>query len=174
MDRSSASLIFLTLVVGNSQTFEVASVKPSTQTTGRITMKGGPGTSDPTRIAYSNIMLKRLLIGAYDVRSDQIVGPDWLDIQRFDIAATLPEGATREQFQAMLRNLLETRFRMTIHRETKELPIYALIPLKKGTKLRADSDSPVTPTEEHLAVIQSKDGRDGFPALKITSPGLVI
>src|ERR1700687_4134243 len=120
MDRSSASLIFLTLAVGHSQTFEVASVKPSTQTTGRITMKGGPGTSDPTRIAYTNIMLKLLLIGASDVRNDQIVGPDWLDIQRFDIAATLPEGATKDQFQAMLRNLLETRFRMTLHRETKE------------------------------------------------------
>src|SRR5205823_1653898 len=103
-------------------TFEVASVKPARPDSGRYTMKGGPGTADPSRITYTNIMLRAILLSAYELKNYQISGPDWLDTLRFDITAKVPEGATKEQFQAMLRNLLETRFKMGVHRESKELP----------------------------------------------------
>ena len=56
------------------QSFEVASVKPSPSTNGRMIMK-----SDPGRISYTNITLKRVLMSAYDVKTYQITGPDWLE-----------------------------------------------------------------------------------------------
>src|SRR5262249_43578974 len=95
-----------------------------------------PGTSDPGRISYSNITLRRVLLSAYEVKSYQISGPDWLDTARFDITAKLPAATTKEQFQAMMRNLLETRFRMKVHRESRDLPIYALLISKNGPKIK--------------------------------------
>jgi hypothetical protein len=71
-------------------TFEVASVKPAKPDTGRYTMKGGPGTSDPDRITYTNIMLRAILLSAYDVKNYQVSGPEWIDTLRFDITAKLP------------------------------------------------------------------------------------
>jgi hypothetical protein len=53
---------------------------------------------------------------------------------RFDIAAKVPDSATKDQFQSMLRNLLATRFQMAIHWESKELPIYALLTAKNGVR----------------------------------------
>jgi len=157
-------------------TFEVASVKPAKSVSGRFMMNGGPGTSDPGRITYTNIMLTRILLSAYDVKNYQISGPDWLDSLRFDITAKVPDGATQEQFQSMLRNLLATRFKMTIHRESRELPIYALLTAKNGPKVSpAVDDGPAgKQPDDQLATIQSVEGKDGFPALALRAPGLVI
>src|SRR5580698_6627109 len=106
-----------------SQSFDAASVKPGPPAnTGRFTITGGPGTSDPTFLRYTNIPLKRVLMLAYDVKYWQIAGPDWLNTLRFDISARIPEGATREQSLAMTRNLLAERFQMSVHRESKDLP----------------------------------------------------
>jgi len=157
--------------------FEVASVKPAQSVSGRFTMNGGPGTSDPGRISYTNIMLRRILLSAYEVRNYQISGPDWLDTLRFDITAKVPDGTTKEQFQSMLRNLLITRFKMTVHRESKDLPIYALLGAKNGPKIRATEEEAAAigkPSEDQLAQIQSAEGKDGFPALSLRAPGLVI
>ena len=157
--------------------FEVASVKPARSVSGRFTMNGGPGTSDPVRITYTNIMLRRILLSAYEVKNYQISGPGWLDTLRFDITAKVPDGTTKDQFQLMLQNLLITRFKMTVHRESKELPIYALLGAKNGPKIRAtaeDGASSGKPSEDQLAMIQSAEGKDGFPALSLRAPGLVI
>jgi uncharacterized protein (TIGR03435 family) len=154
------------------QSFEVASVKPSTSTGGRVTMN-----RDPERISYTNIMLRRVLLAAYDVKNYQLLGPEWLDTARFDITARIPEGATEEQFQAMLRDLLVTRFKMTIHRESKELPIYALLIAKNGAKLNKITPKPqeAAPAgDEQLAAMQKDEGKDGFPVLTLPTAALVI
>jgi len=156
----------------SAQTFEALSVKPAESGTGQLSTKGGPGTSDPGRIDYRNIMLKRVLLRAYDMKNYQIVGPDWLDTLRFDVLATLPGSATNEQFQAMLRDLLATRFKMAAHRETREMPIYKLVLAKGGAKIQPDGASQTQ--EEQLASIRPVDGRDGFPVLSLAAPGLVI
>jgi uncharacterized protein (TIGR03435 family) len=149
------------------QTFDVASVKASKSTGGRVTI-----TSDPGRISYTNIMLRRLLLAAYDVKNYQLVGPEWLDTLRFDITARIPDGATEEQFQAMLRDLLATRFKMTIHRESKELPIYALVVAKNGPKIKPHDGA--STGEEQVAAMQKDEGKDGFPVLSLPTAGLVI
>src|SRR5277367_3227851 len=77
--------------------FEVASVKPSVIPPGgrgmTVGSRGGPGTADPTQITYWNMILKLLIMTAYDVKSYQVTAPDWTDAQRFTIAATVPPGA---------------------------------------------------------------------------------
>jgi uncharacterized protein (TIGR03435 family) len=156
----------------SAQTFEAVSVKPAEPAPGQLSMKGGPGTNDPGRIDYRNILLRRVLLRAYAMKDYQIVGPDWLDTLRFDILATLPANATNEQFQAMLRDLLATRFKMAAHRETRELPIYRLVLAKGGAKIQADKSGETQ--EEQLASIRPVDGKDGFPVLSLPAPGIVI
>jgi uncharacterized protein (TIGR03435 family) len=150
------------------QSFEVASVKPSKSTTGRVTIANDPG-----RISYSNIMLRRVLLTAYDIKPYQLVGPEWLDTLRFDIEAKFPESATNEQIQAMLRDLLATRFKMAVHRESKELPIYALLVGKTGPKIKPKAEGAST-GEEQVASMQKDEGKDGFPVLALPASGLVI
>jgi len=95
-------------------------------------MNGGPGTSDPVFLRYANVPLKRVLMVAYDVKPWQITQPDWLNTLRFDISARIPEETTKEQFLAMLRALIEERFRMAARREAREMSFYALVADKIG------------------------------------------
>jgi uncharacterized protein (TIGR03435 family) len=130
-----------------SPTFEVASIKPAPPPTGmgiRVMMRGGPGTPDPGQLTYSNVSLKNVLMNAYAVKGYQINGPKWLDSERFDIVAKIPKGATKEQFQIMLQNLLAERFKLTLHHETKELPMYALVVGKGGPKMKESVDDGAT------------------------------
>jgi len=83
-------------------------------------MRGGPGTADPERITWTGATLNGILIAAYGVKADQIAGPGWLGSQRYDIEAKVPPGATKAQLNMMLQNLLADRFRLALHRETKE------------------------------------------------------
>ncbi len=156
-----------------AQSFDAASVRPGpAANAGRFTMTGGPGTSDPTFLRYANIPLKRVLMLAYDVKYWQVVGPGWLDSSRFEITARIPEGSTKEQSLAMMRNLLVERFQMTVHRETKELPIYALVQDKTGAKLKASADGAVD--ENAIATVKKNEGKDGFPVLTPGAAGIVV
>lgn len=127
--------------------FEVASIKPSAlpgRGPIRFGPQGGPGGGDPGRVTYTFSTIRDLMVNAYGVKRYQISGgPNWLNSERFDIVAKVPAGATKEQVKGMLQNLLAERFKLTLHRETKELPVYALVVGAKGPKLK---DSTVTDT----------------------------
>jgi uncharacterized protein (TIGR03435 family) len=125
--------------------FEVASVKPAAPPTEgrfRIGMSGGPGSADPGQLTYTNVTLKNVLMNAYGVKGYQISGPSWLDSERYDIAAKIPQGTTKEQFMLMLQNLLDERFKLKLHREKKDLPMYALVVGKNGPKMKESADVP--------------------------------
>jgi uncharacterized protein (TIGR03435 family) len=168
-------LLALTAALCWGQTFDAASIKPAEmpQPNGRGQIffggpTGGPGTKDPGRIHYPIMSLRTLLMNAYDVKAFQVVGPEWLDSQRFDITATMPPDTTMEQFRIMLQNLLAERFQVKLHRETKEMPVYSLVTAKGGPKLK-EASAPVAPVEP-AAPPQSlpdrpKMGPDGFPLL---------
>jgi uncharacterized protein (TIGR03435 family) len=120
-------------------TFEVASVKPAAPPTPgqfMVGMRGGPGTPDPGQVTFTNVTQRMLLARAYGVQDYQISGPGWLESERYDIVAKVPKGATKEQFQVMIQNLLAERFKLTLHRETKDLPQYTLVVAKNGPKLK--------------------------------------
>jgi uncharacterized protein (TIGR03435 family) len=98
---------------------------------------------DPGRIALNGDPLKVILMEAFKVKMDQIVGPSWLDADCFSIVAKMPEGATRDQLPAMLQALLVERFKLAIHKETHLRAGYALIVDKNGPKFKeSDPTSP--------------------------------
>ena len=121
-------------------TFEVASVKRNNT--------GAPGGSlvmPPGRFAATNIPLKVLITNAYQLSFFQVVGgPDWVSIDRFDIAAKVPEGAPPEQTRAMLRTLLRDRFTLAVHMETRDTPIYALVKAHVDNRLGPSLKSSTT------------------------------
>jgi uncharacterized protein (TIGR03435 family) len=129
-------------------TFDTASVKPAgAPTTGAGRSGGsGAGANDPGRIHYAAVRLKDLLKDAYDVKDFQLAGPGWLDsrdaTERFVIDATMPPDTTKEQRRMMFQNLLAERFKLKIHRETRELPVYALAVGKKGPRMKESAEAP--------------------------------
>jgi bla regulator protein blaR1 len=73
---------------------------------------------------------------AYGLKSFQISGgPGWIASDLFDIAAKPDGPSTVNEFRSMLQSLLSERFGVVIHRETKEMPVYALVVEKSGSKL---------------------------------------
>src|SRR5215472_10826272 len=121
--------------------FEVASIKPSAPPPGgrgmNVGMRGGPGTPDPTQITYSNMTLKLLIMTAYNMKTYQVTAPDWTNEgQRFNIAAKVPEGASKEDLRAMLQNLLAVRFQMKAHLDKKEMQAFALVVARGGVKMK--------------------------------------
>jgi uncharacterized protein (TIGR03435 family) len=102
---------------------------------------------DGKRVDIGNFGMMQLICKAYDVKSYQVTGPSWmlgagLAGQRFDIVANLPEGATKEQVPQMLQALLAERFKLVIHRESKDQAVYALVVAKGGAKVK-ESEAPV-------------------------------
>src|SRR5580658_10982834 len=135
-----------------SPAFEVASIRPSPP--------NPPGTPNPpisdidkARVKL-HLPMQGIICAAYGVRADQVVGPAWLTTTRFDIEAKLPEGATVDQVPSMLQALLADRFKMTVHRESREQSVYALILGKDGLKMKpkvdpaASADAPPLATRD--------------------------
>jgi uncharacterized protein (TIGR03435 family) len=139
--------------------FEVASIKPSTQAPAGTQVHVGVQI-DGAQVHCTYLSLKDYIRIAYQVKDFQIMGPDWMPSERFDIHAKLPEGG-REQLRAMLQTLLEHRFQMKMHRTTKEFPVYGLTVNKNALKLK---ESPLDPMPEG-----AEGGRGG--AVNVTATG---
>lgn len=116
---------------GTEPVFEVASIKAN-----KTDAPGGSLVMPPGRFAATNIPLKVLITNAYQLSFFQVVGgPDWVSTDRFDIAAKAPDGAPPEQTRAMLRTLLKDRFKLAVHMETRDTPIYALVNARADNRL---------------------------------------
>jgi uncharacterized protein (TIGR03435 family) len=126
-------ILLLSVAASAAQNFESASVKRSASGASTDVL---PPQSDPMRINYTGVALKPVLALAYGVTPEQITGPKWLADERFDIAATLPAGATPQQIPVMLQHLLADRFGMTVREENKTTAFYALVPAKGGVKMK--------------------------------------
>jgi uncharacterized protein (TIGR03435 family) len=114
--------------------FEVASIKPAEPSPAnqiRIGLSADAGV-----LRYTNVSVKDCIRVGFRVKDFQIEGPDWLDSIRYDIVARLPAGSATTQIPEMLQSLLADRFKLTLHRDTKEHAIYALIVGKNGAKLK--------------------------------------
>jgi uncharacterized protein (TIGR03435 family) len=127
--------------------FEVATVKKSPP----------PGTDnaltaglkiDGAQVRIGALTLRDYVAMAYRVKPYQISGPDWMATERFDIAAKLPSNVRADQFPTMMQSLLADRFGLKLHREPKEMAVYALTigkpPLKlKENAIDANTSAPV-------------------------------
>jgi uncharacterized protein (TIGR03435 family) len=97
---------------------------------------------DASHVKYSNLPLIDLIAIAYNVKLSQISGPGWLNDELYDIVATLPAGASKDDIPAMLQSFLKDRFKLAVHRETKNQPVVALVVAKGGPKLNPATANP--------------------------------
>ena len=140
LDRKVRLLILGAALAASAQTppsFEVASIKPSEPGTAIAIRRSGH------RIVTTGSSLQFLISWAYDMHTDLIYGkPAWLDGAKYDIVAARPEDQrpTRSvpgqptELQTMMQALLAERFKLLVHREKRELPLYALVVAKGGPK----------------------------------------
>jgi uncharacterized protein (TIGR03435 family) len=137
-------LFALLFAASAAEEFEVASVK--------IAQPGPQGVwnnGSPDRFRMLNMTLHALVATAYGVQDYQVSGPAWMTNERYDIiakvspeVAKLPWDDKWKRTCAMTQVLLADRFKLELHRESKELPAYALIPTKGGTKLKEIGPDP--------------------------------
>jgi len=133
--------------------FDVASVKLSTER-GALFVRPMPGGR-----LMATAPVKLLIMYAYAFQRSQIVGgPEWINDDRYEIDAKAGENANREQLMAMLQSLLEDRFQMRVHRESRETSVYALVVGKNGPKLSPPKEAtcpaantPVPPSQSGAA-----------------------
>jgi uncharacterized protein (TIGR03435 family) len=147
MNRRAASGLMLSLLAlaqDPAFKFEVASIRMSAHAADEIgAMRGGPGTSEPERIDYSDVPFGVLLRRAYGLPGDQIVGPNWISQNSYTVVAKVPPGTTPEQLMLMWQNLLADRFHLQTHFIKKDITIYQLIAVKP--KLHKSGAGPAEP-----------------------------
>jgi uncharacterized protein (TIGR03435 family) len=182
-------------------TFDVASVKPTgldITKIGAMAQAGhmprlGPHV-EGLRAEYNVMSLKELIATAYNVKPYQITGPSWiggdqtydLSVQRFDIVANMPEGSSKDDAPKMLQALLAERFKLVVHRETKEHPVQALVVGKGGVKMKEspgdapplDLDEPLQPGEMQIDTPDGParmtiDQKNGHITMNLGTKGII-
>jgi len=151
----------------------VVSIKPSAPPTSqriKVTFEGGPGTPDPTLFSCRNCSLFLLVMRAYDVEFDRVAGLN-SRTELYDIAAKVPQDATKQLFRAMLQRLQSDRFDMKLHRETKQVQAYELVVGKDGPKMKesltGEASRGATASNSSPAILDA----ERFPALPTGQSG---
>jgi bla regulator protein BlaR1 len=136
--------------------FEVASVKANR---GGIDKGERTRIIEPGRITYMNAGLGEYIALAYGVKRYQVSGPDWIvnpsTSDRYDVIASAGSPVSTDDVKRMLQPLLAERFHLTFHRETRELPVYALLVDKNGPKIKQSA-------EDGTPQSMKPDGEGGF------------
>jgi uncharacterized protein (TIGR03435 family) len=165
--------------------FEVASVRPCPATTGsdyedgrRAGMSRAGVKLTGTRATGTWLTVKQLIGQAYTLKDHQMVLPAWTDKEHFDIAATLPAGATAADLPVMLQGLLAERFALTSHREEREQAVLALVVEKLKMPEAADATPPPSAATEanskaRAEVGASSGGSAGASAGPVSAVGRV-
>ncbi len=140
-----AVLLLALPVRAQDEAFEVASIKPSNPN------PTGPLGALPMvlpaldRLTAQNVTLRLLVLTAYQKQPYEVVGgPPWLNADKFDVNAKAADARSTDQLLGMLQKLLADRFKLRVHTETREVPIYALVVArsdgKLGAKLKPSAD----------------------------------
>jgi hypothetical protein len=123
-----------------SPMFEVATIKPS-----RPDEQGKAFRVNGRHFSTINTSLSDLITFAYGLHARQITGgPAWLETEKYDLAAQ-PDGEGQpndKQWKMMVQKLLADRFKLTFHRDKKELSVYAIVVGKTGPKLTKSEGDP--------------------------------
>ncbi len=153
-----------------AQSFEVVSVKPSDPAVAGTRIGIAPGGIFQAR----GVTLKDLIQQGYEVLDFQISGgPGWINTERYDIEGrgNGPEVSEedlvkmtdeqrnrfRQQMLGKLRALMADRFQLKVHKETKEMPVYALVVVKNGPKIAKKGDD--LKAESGLSVRRNTEGQ---------------
>jgi len=164
--------------------FEVASVKPNNRNDGLIFDQARNG-----RWTATGHTLAGLIRAAYQVQEFQIVGgPEWINSDKFDVVATAPHdvppdvpGATPSRHQLMIRTLLADRFKLSVHKDTREMPIFALVLARSdgrlGPNLRKssrDCSNPATAPGSGATASAPKGLWESSPCGTSVGPGVIL
>jgi uncharacterized protein (TIGR03435 family) len=142
----------------DSPRFAVASVKRGSEFTTEVPMGVNPRPGG--RLTTTNAPLTFLIQKAYGVRVYQVVGgPSWVNSDGYNIEAKPESDTNQKDTWLMLRTLLADRFKLKVHRETKDLPVYALTATKGGPRLPVPQaglcnetmPSPDSPKQQRMA-----------------------
>jgi uncharacterized protein (TIGR03435 family) len=134
--------------------FEVASV--------RVSQAGGEGSRrqsiqfSPDSLTMRNTSFRGCIAWAYHVFEFQVQGPDWMGNERYDIAAKSAGEVSEDQLRVMLQGLLADRFKLSLHRLTKEQAAYVLLIAKGGPKFKqsaTEGELSVDPQPTRMAVV---------------------
>ena len=137
--------------------FEVASIKAHAGSAGPIKLV----LNFPERFSAENVWVKLLIRIAWDVRDFQIVGaPSWVNSDRFDIEAVSNGKTSPAEKRQMLRSLLEERFQVKLHRETRQMPVYELIPAKGGPKMHEPTEGSCVQPDPNTALRPLAPGQE--------------
>jgi uncharacterized protein (TIGR03435 family) len=141
-----------------AQSFDVASVRLSQ------VVNGPEGSGRPSidvaadRLILHNYKLLDCIRWAYEVQEYQVTGPDWMYADKFEITGKAARPASRAEMRLMVRALLAERFQLALHREQKEMAIFAIVAAKNAAaKLKP-----------------RKAAADGESGMKILGPGLRV
>ncbi|MBV9507005.1 MAG: TIGR03435 family protein [Acidobacteriia bacterium] len=122
------------------QVFEVASIHTRTDSSGDVwTVKPFRFDFSGPNLLIENFRLVDLITFAYDIKDYELAGePHWADIDRYNISAKAAEGVslTPDAARPMMQALLSERFQLTVHTETKDMPVYSLVVAKDGPKFK--------------------------------------
>ena len=138
----SAALVLLSAIGSTSATdaqapdshptFEVAAVKREAGIVSGMTFAARPGGT----LTVINNELTNVIDNAYGIRRYQLIGgPDWINSDRYNIQAKASGDVRRDELMLMLRSLLDDRFKLRVHRETRAMPIYVMTTTKGGLKV---------------------------------------
>lgn len=136
--RRFALWIFLgaSAACAQSPAFEVASIKSAAP---NDTLSGLQPSTTPGRMEFRNSTLRLLIYWAYGTGMSTAMsvsgGPDWISRNRYTIVATAQGNPTDREYRAMLRGLLEERFQLKTHLETRQIDVYALALNRADQKL---------------------------------------
>jgi uncharacterized protein (TIGR03435 family) len=131
----SAGVVCLASAAGSPR-FDAASIAVNRSGTVSYLVKA-QASPEPVKLTMRNVSLRLCLQQAYSVKEYQVSGPGWIKKAKYDIMATLAPGSMPDQIWPALQELLGERLKVSIRREKRELPIYALTVGKNGLKLRA-------------------------------------
>jgi uncharacterized protein (TIGR03435 family) len=144
--------------------FEVASIKPTTA-------RGPVNTSPGGEYVAAGQPLKALIALSHRIRGFQVLGgPAWVGTDLWEIQAKAPEGRVPARstqrdlnkpdvMDLMLQSLLEDRFQLKLHQETRQLPVYELVVAKGGPKLTlSENQGPILPRDPSAPIRRQPNG----------------
>ncbi len=137
------------------------------------------------RYEVGNATMVDLVRIAYDVTADRVLGgPNWLDLDRFDVTAKVPADSTTESRRDILQAVLADRFKLVVHKDTKPVPTFVLSMGKKpllkeaagtepsGCKVNSDSGSP--PESGSGVVMMTTSSSGAAPTRIVLGPGMTV
>ncbi len=126
--RDAAALGLLSFLAQNLRVipatplrFDEATVQVS------LSSRGQSIEHSPGKLTMRNVSLKACIVWAYQLKDYQIVGPGWLSDARYDISGTTGDTASFAEIEPMLQTLLGEKLGLRVHRESRDVPVYALV-----------------------------------------------